>query len=299
MFRNHFKLIIVAFSLGTIILIGFAIALTTTTVQAQNELLWLNPANASAFPGTSTNITLQLDSISNVYGAQIHVTFDSSIVSVTDANPSTPTVIEISPGSCPQPNFVPANQADNSTGDIDYAVTQLNPTPPCSGGDMAMIEFQCLIGDATSPITITTSIISDPDGVPIPHSTQNGSVECLSNVFSVEGNVALQSWPDPSGTVVTLRDSQGAVVGAPVVVGPDGNFSLIAPISETYQVEATYDRYLSVEATGLTGSVGEIVDIGSATLPTGDINGDGAINILDITALAGNFNEAAPITWGD
>jgi hypothetical protein len=161
---------------------------------------------------------------------------------------------------------------------------------------MATIDFLC-VAEGVSDVTFTSSIISDADANPIIHTGQNGTVECEQSVIEFIGEVALQSWPDPAGVEVTLYDSQGLVDG-PVVVDSSGTFSLVADDeSETYRVVAAYDRYLSAEASGLTGTGGTVIDLGLTTLRAGDINGDGVINILDLTALAGNFNKTSPQAW--
>lgn len=111
--------------------------------------------------------------------------------------------------------------------------------------------------------------------------------------FEITGSVALQAWPDPTGVQVTLYDSNGVVDG-PYIVASDGAFILKASNElETYSVVAAYNRYLSAEAEGITATI----NLGLTTLRAGDINGDGVINILDLTALGGNFNKTSPVTW--
>jgi hypothetical protein len=116
--------------------------------------------------------------------------------------------------------------------------------------------------------------------------------------FAVIGTVSLQAWPDgPQGAVVLLRDSGGSVVDQQIV-GSNGAFSLsAADRGETYGVEASFPRYLPVRATGITSATGDTVDLGPTTLPAGDLNNDGVINILDITVVAGNFGRSYPVSW--
>lgn len=254
-------------------------------------LLWLDPPNASTTVGGNTTLALRLSSIADVYGAEVDLVFDPAFLEVVGG--------AVTPGTCPQADFVVTNTADNTAGTIEYAVTQLNPTAPCDGGLVADIEFRCKAETSPSTVvSIVSSLIADPDGIPIAHTTQDATVECVGG-FSVVGTVGLQSWPGgPAGITVVLLDSSDTVVDDEVV-GPTGAFSLTAgDVGETYSVEGIYPRYLIVRATGITGAAGDTVDIGHATLPAGDLNDDGVINILDITIIAGNFSKSSPQPWG-
>ena len=286
--------------LYTIILIIVALCVLGLVVSAvagsSSALLWLSPVDASAPVGATTAIFMQLADISNVYGAHVELSFDPSILSVVDADSGAPGV-QIATGSCPAPDFIVSNSANNSSGTIIYSVTQINPTPACNGGDVATIEFQCE-SNGLSVVTIESSLISDPNGIAIDHSVQHSTVECLGG-FQITGSVALQGWSDPSGTIVTLHNSSGTIVYGPENVGADGAFTLYAvDVLETYKVQATHDRYLGVQATGITGSAGSDIDLGLAVLPAGDLNGDGEVNILDINMATGNFQQTSPVDWG-
>ena len=273
-------LLIFAFTLLVVLLARPAQAL---------PLLWLDPANAVGSVGDTVDVDIRLDDVTDVYAVQLGLTFDDTILQVVGA--------EVTPGTCPEPLFVALNSADNVNGTIDYAVTQLAPAEPCTGGVVATITFECIAED-TSPLNFSSSIISNSEGTAIPHGSQNGTVECQLGGFDVIGTVALQSWVDPSGIAVTLFNSSGAVADGPDLVGPSGTFRLrAADVTDTYRVEASYDRYLSAEVSGIVGAVGDEFDLGSASLRAGDINGDGVINMLDLSALAGNFNKTSPQEW--
>jgi hypothetical protein len=165
---------------------------------------------------------------------------------------------------------------------------------------VASIEFECpadLRVRAETDVLISSSIISDPNGTPIPHDVQHAVFTCEVDKFFIEGSVKLQGWPDSSGVVVSLIDQ---TTGNPdlVTVGTDGAFQFQGKVNQLYDVVAEYDRYLSPLETGVTSSiVGATVDIGPVTMPAGDLNGDGRINILDIAMLAGNFGEKDTVPW--
>lgn len=93
--------------------------------------------------GSSVDVDLYVAHAANLYGADIKYTFDPSIVQVVDADPFMPGV-QIQPlGGFLSPDLVIRRDANNATGTIQYAVTQLNPSQPVTGsGSLARVTFQ-------------------------------------------------------------------------------------------------------------------------------------------------------------
>ncbi len=165
----------------TILLIILLSAILSSMTFARNVilnggLLWLNPASSSTGVGETQDIVIQLDNVTNVYGTDVALSFDPTILGVVDADSGTPEV-EIFTGTCPEPDLVIFNEADNSTGTINYVLTQVKPTVPCDGGTVATIRFECL-AEGTGLISFTNSVISDPDFNEIPADTQDASLTC-------------------------------------------------------------------------------------------------------------------------
>jgi hypothetical protein len=275
-------------------LVAGVVAATGSSSPELVSLLWINPADPTIITGQSGSIELQLSDITGVFGVEIYMAFDPTYISVVGGAAAT--------GTCPAPNFVAANSADNGAGTFIYVASQLNPTPPCDGGLVATLEFMCapgLTSDVSTPITITGSIISDSDGTAIPHGVQDATVLCASSVFFVGGEVALQAWPhSPEGVHVELWNDTDGVLAGEVVVGADGLFAFAPEIDKSYSVTASYPRYLDMQQSGITSSTtGENIDLGTGALRVGDLNDDGVINILDLSVLAGNFLKSSPQTW--
>jgi hypothetical protein len=139
-------------------------------------LLWLNPASSTTAVGGTRDIMVQLENVANVFGAEIALSFDPTILAVVDADPGTPGV-QIFTGSCPAPDFVLTNEADNSLGTIGYILTQLSPTPPCDGGKVATIRFVCLT-EGIGQVAFTSYVVSDDDYNEIPVFPQGASLTC-------------------------------------------------------------------------------------------------------------------------
>ncbi|NUM44489.1 MAG: hypothetical protein HUU38_07250 [Anaerolineales bacterium] len=153
----------------------------TPTPTGTPALLSLQPASSDILPWETANLTVQLDNVANVYGIDFSIVFDPTKLSVIDANTILDGV-QIATGSCPQPDSVLFNTVNNTNGSISYAVTQLNPTLPCNGGDVATIQFQCLDVNTSSQISFIKSIIASPDEE-IPHTVANAVVNCTGNIL--------------------------------------------------------------------------------------------------------------------
>lgn len=173
------------------------------------------------FPVTSTinvaefaTVTVQLSDIAEVYGVEIELSFDPSIIQVIDANPEIEGV-QISSGDCPVPDFEIVNNTENITGTISYAVVQLNPTPPCNGGNVATIVFEGL-AYGTSNVSINSSLISSADGISITHTIQDGII----TVSSVTSTPSSTLPPTPSVTNTPMPTNQSPNIFLPLIFNP-------------------------------------------------------------------------------
>jgi len=95
-------------------------------------------------PATTTlSVDIFVEDVVGLYGADIRLTFDTTAAQVIDTDPGMPGV-QIQPlAGFLSPDLVIRREADNTTGLIWYAVTQLNPSPPATGsGALARITFQ-------------------------------------------------------------------------------------------------------------------------------------------------------------
>jgi general secretion pathway protein D len=79
-------------------------------------------------------VDIVLDDLVDLYGAEVHLTFDPAIIQVQDVDAGMPGT-QIKPGSAfgQGTSFVALNRADNAAGKIDFAVTLLNPAEPLQG----------------------------------------------------------------------------------------------------------------------------------------------------------------------
>jgi hypothetical protein len=83
--------------------------------------------------------------------------------------------------------------------------------------------------------------------------------------------------------------SAGTETFGPFNTDLTGSFTLVDLPVGTYTLRAVYPGYLATEKAGI--SMAEL-DLGTVTLRGGDVNGDNAINILDIGTIISKFGQS-------
>lgn len=176
------------------------------------------------------------------------------------------------------------------------------------------------VGDGTSPITITMSLLSNtpaPSFTPIPHNTINTTVTV--QVRSVVGRALLQGRMDHSTAEMVYNDQVLATTAA------DGSFSFCPPVGygDNFLLRGRKNGYLFTQkliAVTMTGTI----TLNDVTLLGGDPIGpqilittpltcttpitipvpvagppDGRVNVLDLTFVGARFlKTSADADWG-
>ena len=142
----------------------------------------LSPSPLHLPPGGTGELNLNVTGAPGLFGAEAHLTFDPSIVEVVDADLGQEGT-QVALGDLLSPDFVAMNQADNVSGTVDIALTQLAPTPPCQGdGTLATITFQA-VATGTSPVGFEELILAHVEGTEIPADVYSGTVEIAPAVY--------------------------------------------------------------------------------------------------------------------
>lgn len=132
-------------------------------------------------------VALRFENVQDLYGLEVHLTFDPNVVQVVDADPAKPGV-QIQVADWLKDAFVAVNRADNASGKIDFGATLLNPAPPVSGSrDFASITFKAK-QDGVAPLKIDAAILATRDAKVIESRLQDGLVG-----VSVEGQAPTSS----------------------------------------------------------------------------------------------------------
>jgi len=250
-------------------------------------------------------VNIQIDDIENFYGNQLEITYDPTIIEVVDAYSFQPGV-QIQHGDFLTPDTVIKNIADNATGLIKYSTSLQGNKPGIDGsGILAQIAFRGLVS-GTSPISLTSVTLSDPQSVAINVTEKGGQIVVQSIAYDLSGQLILERRGEDnnSGAEVCIDTSC-------VTTGDDGSYT-INDVPANGTIEVRRQSYLS-STHAYSATAGGLVTAPSVTLLGGDINQDGVIDvhwdvradvtdddkvdILDMVAVQFNWNETAPGPW--
>lgn len=156
-------------------------AVTNLTINSSADVnVLVNNYNDNNLPGVNPN---------GLYGAEVQISFAPGIVQVQDSLTPFPSGIQILPGPLLTSGDFSMlfNTVDNTAGTIRFVLTQLNPTPPqtcpalptpCSGV-LFTIKFKG-IALGSSPVTITFQELGNANGLKIPATVVNGTVNVIA-----------------------------------------------------------------------------------------------------------------------
>ena len=255
------------------------------------------PASLPLAVGATATTTLQVDTMRDLYGVDCRLAFDSNLVQVVDADPNTPGV-QIAVGALMRGRdyAVTRNQADNTTGVIEFGIALRAPASPINGsGAVAIITWQGK-GVGQSALTFQRSRLARPGGGVIPHTIRNGAIQVRAG--SISGTVLLQGRANQSDTIVYLtkepcvvRPAQVVTPSVPsAVTDAQGHFEIAPePGINAQCLQTIRPGYLVGQKSAPQGYVGTI------TLPGGDVTGDDIINIFDLALVASQYGGGDPL----
>ncbi|MFQ5593114.1 MAG: LysM peptidoglycan-binding domain-containing protein [Anaerolineae bacterium] len=249
----------------------FAAGAIAAPDQQTETIVSIQPPAQTINVGDTTTVDVQIDNVSDLFGVDLRLSFDPSIVKVVDSNPLVPgdqvepgAFLDISGGK----GFVVDNSADNTAGTITYAATLLSPASPVSGsGPLIRITFEG-IGEGTSAIKLDSVLLSDAKANEISAVTRDGSitVERTPTPQPPTGNVVI------SGTVEDCLNGTGVggatvrIVESPgdmTTTDANGNYVIVATLvlPAEYTIEVTHPSYFSPvqKSTGLIQQPGKDV----------------------------------------
>ena len=167
-------------------------------------LVRTEPGSIGLRPGEQGTVTVWVENVGGLYGAEFHLRFDPNVVEVVDID-AAKSGVQVKPGDWFKDGFVASNHADNTSGAVDYAVTLLNPAPPLAGsGAIAMITFKAK-GVGASALTIEKALLATRDAAEIKSETVDGAVG-----VSASGQAPQVQSTGPTAPVATAPQSSAS-----------------------------------------------------------------------------------------
>jgi len=154
------------------------------SASAQGAQLWLDPSSLNLAPGDVKTVSIRVKNVTELAGAEVHLTYDPALLEVVDADAETDGV-QIAHGDFLSPEFVVQNTADGTTGAVDYAIALMSLDNAASGdGVLARITFRGLSKGKTT-IAVQGVLLADKDGQPIDVETESSQAVVGGSGFSI------------------------------------------------------------------------------------------------------------------
>ncbi|MEW6620800.1 MAG: PQQ-binding-like beta-propeller repeat protein [bacterium] len=269
----------------------------TAFATAPTARLSIEPSNLGVSNGALFDLNIQLANVFNLKRASVYVRFDPAYLEVQDANP-TKAGVQITQGSFPAGGYNYYNMANNGSGTILYKVL----TESADGtGTLAIIKFKALqngsttvffeLGTGTSKTELT-----DPETNPILFTMATGTV----TIGQGEVKGAAIIFKPPFGYSYSVYHD-GILITAPfgtTTTTANGQFHFPSVSPATYVATATTPGAIRRYWPDFTVVAGQVTEIGTKTLYTGDANQNGVFDGTDdidiiVEAMFGSYNPAA------
>lgn len=245
--------------------------------------------NNTANVGGSVSVQVIANNVVNLYGVQAFLQYDSSKLLLTN--------VVLGNGLLPEV-IVPMSQPGNQ---INFSFSQQGPTLPVTGTNVLLAT---LTFTATAPgaalvefRTTPTTILSDNNGFTMgPATKTNGTITITSAPPSgdVSGKILLQGRSNHSGATAEINPGPFPAVGSPLATTTTtGDFTINTVPVGSQVIRARMTGYLlaSKAISVVTGANAA----GTVTLLGGDANMDQAINLLDLSFIAGRYLQTGPV----
>ena len=272
-------------------------------VLTSSPIISVSPVTSNVRLGEQFTIDINLDSAQNLYGYEVWLSFDPSVLKATDINYTE---------YLNEPTYIWHSETNNADGYAALAVSSRLPAEAKTGGSpppLATIQFKT-IGTGTSQLHLYKTILVDDQTMEISHETVDGTVQvelvpghdvAVTDVVSSKTvicqgcsasfNVTVQNQGIHTETFdvhlyanTTLIDTQTVTLNS----GDSKNLTFTwdnidFPLGNcTIKAEAIISEDIDPTDNTLT----------DGTIPVsikGDTNNDGTVNIRDIYAVAKAF----------
>ena len=210
------------------IFLVFVGSLFSVAAQA-STVVQITPQALLMEVGEKTQFSVEIIEAENLFGFELHISYDPTKVKVLDADPSI-AGIQLFPGDMYEVSdgFLVANEADNEVGKALFAFTLLAPASPLVG-DGTMVKFELeAIGEGTTEIDLEEVIIASPDGEVLPFVANNGEV-----IIEGEPQVTPGLTASPTGESTLIATAPVSPTETPKGVSPGSSIPTTLETSST------------------------------------------------------------------
>lgn len=256
------------------------------TVNSSTEIK-LNPSKTTVQSGEEFEVEVGVANVRNLQSAEMRISYDPTKLEVVDLDPNTAgTQVRIE-GILS--GLTIRNQVED--GLIIFNISKAGTQTFSGSGALATIKFKALNGgNYTTALDFAEAYLYSYDPL-MPKAidfTQQGTEIAVLGAGTVQGNVKLQGLTTYAGAKVSVAGTDFSAV-----TDEQGNFTLSGLPGGTYTlVIAGPDRKPVFLVEGLAMNVvnGETTNLASVILSTGDISGDNAVSLVDLSNLAAAYD---------
>ena len=225
-------------------------------------------------------VEVWVENVEGFYSVDLRLAFDPAIVQGVS-------VVE-GPAFTDHPSQCQVTESSIVDGVVRFAGTMVCIT---QDGDLhlATIAFE-EVSCGTSPLTWVETHLAHRDGSPIAHTAQDDSLTMSECPAEVAGRALLEGRADHEGVKVSLVDG----VTQSLVTDAGGEYTFGDIPAGVYDLTLSHDLYLSATLQSCSVGPGEARVLPEVELLGGDLNGDGAIDISDLTIGGSRFNTSDP-----
>jgi LysM repeat protein len=198
-----------------LVLVMLLALLPLGSVSADATIVLVDPPSQSVDVGQTVAVNIKVDTVTNLYGVDIRLTFDAAKLQAQDQI-GTMSGVQIKQGDFldPAQGFMAENSVDNTTGEVRYVFALMAPAPAASGtGVLARIFFQAT-DSGTAVVSLTSVTLSDNQAQPIAATLMDGSI----TILPAAGPTATPT-PTTPGVTPVPTDTPVPTVTPPAGVG--------------------------------------------------------------------------------
>lgn len=284
-----------------ILIVLLALPATTASAAAAASISLTAPVPNPGTVGSEVSFDLAInvtDINPGVAGAEVYLGYNPALVSP----PSTPNgAAEVLPDFFGTSNIsinevLPAAQCPGGTSPCIHLVLA-GPPQVTHNAVAARFHFRGL-AEGSACFTVLQSVLVDANGFNVTHTPATQQCATIKFLVSISGVAQRQGVPaNPNtggGTLsCTIVTVSGTANAGPINTDATGAFKVDNLQVGTYTFRAVYPGYLATEKAGVIVAANgpATINLGITILRGGDVNGDNAINILDIGAIISKFGK--------